>query len=419
MDRHGEPSNRPGDLGVTAGEGGILIVCLSSGFGGADVRVLQVARGLHGLCDYAVATLTGSPLAKKLEAAGLSVIGMGTSRTDPRLLLRFIALLRRRRFQVVDAHNPQSQLWSLLAARLASTPVRISSVHHVYGQTEGGAHKRLLYENILRLNRWLGCRFMAVSKEIVLDLERLGIDGDLVTHSDNAVEPAAPSAEVGAELRAELGWCKDHVVLGIFGRLAEQKGHRFLLESLAALKFGLPKLRCLVVGGGPLEAHLRQRVLALGLDGIVHFTGFRHDVIDLMHAVDLIAQPSLYEGLPYTVLEASSLGKPMILSAVGGIPDHFIDGRSALLIAPGDVGALTEAISRCCDNDADRIALGKAARRLVDERFSIEKVLQDSLALYQCDGLLAAASPSNPSLASPDPMVQDLQGQSLCRSAAG
>ncbi|MGI9500427.1 MAG: glycosyltransferase [Geminicoccaceae bacterium] len=417
MDRPQDPLNPLSERGVITGDGGILVVCLSSGFGGADVRVLQVARGLHGLCDYAVATLTDSPLAKKLEAAGLNIVGMGTSRADPRLLHRFIALLRCRRFQVVDAHNPQSQLWALLAARVAGTPVRVSSVHHVYGQTEGGAHKRLLYENILRLDRRLGCRFMAVSKEIVTDLKRLGIDGDLITHSDNAVEPAAPRADVGAKLRASLGWDAEHVVVGIFGRLAEQKGHRILLESLAALGTAFPKLRCLVVGGGPLEDDLRQQTSALDLNAVIHFTGFRNDVIDLMHAVDLIAQPSLYEGLPYTVLEASSLGKPMILSAVGGIPDHFVDGQSAILITPGDIGALTEAIRRCCKNDAGRTALGEAARRLVEERFSIEKVLQDSLALYQCDGLLASAPASDPPKVARG-MVQDVQGRSLCQSAA-
>lgn len=414
MDRPEDPSHTPSDRGLTADDGGVLIVCLSSGFGGADVRVLQVARGLHGLCNYAVATLTGSPLEQKLDAAGLNVIGMGTSRADPRLLPRFVTLMRRRRFQVVDAHNPQSQFWALLAARVAGTPVRLSSVHHVYGQTEGGRHKRLLYENILRLDRMLGCRFMAVSKEIVADLERLGISGDLVKHSDNAVEPASPSTHAGEELLASLGWGADPFVVGIFGRLAEQKGHHFLLESLATLRTAFPKLRCLVVGGGPLEDDLRQRARALDLDKIIHFTGFRNDVIDLMHTVDLIAQPSLYEGLPYTVLEASSLGKPMILSAVGGIPDYFADGQSALLIAPGDIGALTEAIRWCCENDAGRAALGEAARRLVEERFSIENVLQDSLRLYQRDDLLASASP----IAASANMVPDLQGRSLCRSAA-
>jgi hypothetical protein len=152
-----------------------LIVCLSAGFGGADVRVLQVASGLHGRRDYAVATLAGSPLQRKLRDAGLNVIEMGASRADPGLLRRFIALLRNGRFQVVDAHNPQSQAWALPAARAAGLPVLVSTVHHVYAMSDGGPLKRHLYQNVLRLNRMLGCRFVTVSEEIARSLDRLGI----------------------------------------------------------------------------------------------------------------------------------------------------------------------------------------------------------------------------------------------------
>lgn len=380
--RAGSALSVPACERAVAGQGAVLIVCLSSGFGGADVRVLQTAKGLHGRRDYAIATLTGSPLSRKLRAAGLNAVEMGSSRMDPGLLLRFIRLIDSGRFEVVDAHNPQSQFWALLAARLTHTPVRLSTVHHVYAKSDGGLHKRLLYQNILRLNRWLGCRFIVVSKEIATSLYRLGIKKNRVLISDNAIDVGETSGAAGYQLRAELGWTSDYNVIGIFGRLAPQKGHAALLQSLARLRTEQPNLRCVVVGAGDLRPSLESLAADLGLTSIVHFTGFRDDVLDLMQAVDLVCQPSIYEGLPYTVLEAAALAKPMILTAVGGIPDHFVHGETARILAPHDVDGLCHELAWCCNNAAVLDAMGKAARTMIDDCFSLKKVLEQTCAAY-------------------------------------
>jgi glycosyltransferase involved in cell wall biosynthesis len=359
----------------------VLIVCLSSGFGGADVRVLQMAAGLHGRRDYAVATLTGSPILQKLREKGLNAIEMGRSRADPRLLGRFLTLLRSGRFQVVDAHNPQSQFWALIAARLANIPVLVSTVHHVYAKSDGSAPKRRLYRSVLALNRALGCRFVTVSKEIAASLEQAGIDAGRMIVSDNAVDMAAPDLGAALALRQKLGW-NGKTVVGIFGRLAPQKGHADLLEALSRLTAEQNDLRCLVVGSGDLMAPLTARTKEQGLEGRVHFTGFRDDVPALMQVVDIICQPSLYEGLPYTVLEAAALGKPMILSRVGAIPDHFEHARSARLIEPGDVPGLVRELRWCCRNAEAGEAMGLAARSLVQGRFSLKRVIAETTAVY-------------------------------------
>ena len=367
---------------VVAGHGAVLIVCLSSGFGGADVRVLQIAGGLHGRRDYAVATLTESPLSRKLRAAGLNAVEMGSSRMDPGLLVRLIRLISNGRFDVVDAHNPQSQFWALLAAWFARASVRLSTVHHVYAKSDGGPHKRFLYQNIIRLNDWLGCRFIVVSKEIAMSLYRLGIEKNRVLISDNAIDLDETSGSAGRQLRAELGWTSNHNVIGIFGRLAPQKGHAYLLKSLARLLTEQPNLRCLVVGTGDLQTMLESLAADLGLASVVHFTGFRDDVLDLMQAVDIVCQPSIYEGLPYTVLEAAALGKPMILTAVGGIPDHFTHGETARILAPHDLDGLCHELAWCCNNDAALEAMGKAARTMINDRFSLKNVLEETCAAY-------------------------------------
>ncbi|NJO36498.1 MAG: glycosyltransferase family 4 protein [Rhizobiales bacterium] len=101
-----------------------------------------------------------------------------------------------------------------------------------------------------------------------------------------------------------------------------------------------------------------------------------------MWEVDVICQPSLYEGLPYAVLEAAALGKPMVLSAVGAIPDHFEHGRTARLLEPRDVEGLAHELRRCCRNVVSRTDMGLAARAMVQQRFSLKRVVDETCALY-------------------------------------
>jgi glycosyltransferase involved in cell wall biosynthesis len=358
----------------------VLLVSLSRRFGGADVRVIQLARGLHTRGRrYAVATLTGSPLYQKLTAEGLKAIELGRVRASPMLLVRLLRVIRQNGFAVVDTHNPQSQFWGLAAATLAGAHVRISTVHSIYGKADAGPLHRALYLSVLRLNRLLGCQFITISKEISDHLRELAIPAARMRLITNGIEDQ--SGVPTSPVKAELGWGDDDWIVGIFGRLTPIKGHKILFEAIRKLG-GDGQIRCLVVGDGPSAADLSELAQTQRLNDIVHFTGFRSDVSSLMRACSVICQPSFSEGLPFSVLESAALGKPLVISAVGALPDHFEHRRTACMVPPGDVDALVAELAWCRRNPAAASQMGNAASALIAAGFNIDNMLAETFAIY-------------------------------------
>ena len=141
----------------------VLIVDLAKRYGGAEVRVLDTARSLDGRYPYAVATLEGSPLHQRLEAAKLVSLPVPFSRSDPRVLFFVRRAVRQEGYLIVDAHNVQSQFWGHLAAMLAGAK-KVSTVHSAYRLEHNNSLKGRMYELVLRLNAQAGGRFVVESK---------------------------------------------------------------------------------------------------------------------------------------------------------------------------------------------------------------------------------------------------------------
>jgi glycosyltransferase involved in cell wall biosynthesis len=144
-----------------------------------------------------------------------------------------------------------------------------------------------------------------------------------------------------------------------------------------------PALRIVFVGDGALEPALRAEVSQRSLEKSVRFLGFRKDLVEVMSAFDVFALPSLAEGTPMVVYSAMALGLPIVASAVNGVAEILENERCALLIKPADAGELTTAIDRLLAAPALGRALGDAARRRVEERYSAEKSVKIFESLYQ------------------------------------
>lgn len=360
----------------------VLIVCLSRRFGGAEVRVLQTAGALRGRCRHAVAVLEGSPLHRKLTEAGCPVLPFAYGRGDSRLFFALRRAIRSGNFSVVDAHNPQSQFWGLMAAASLRVPAMVSTVHSSYGQTDRGV-KKVLYEGVLRLNRLFRCRFIAVSEAVRDYLPGLGIPSRSITLVHNAVPVAGgPVLSGSPAVKESLGWRGDDYLVTAVGRLEPVKGHAFLIKALGSAVRERPRLRCLFVGEGRLRPELEALARKMDLGRHARFMGFRDDVIDILRGSDAFCMPSLSEGLPYALLEACSLGLPVLASAVGGIARLIEDGMTGILVPPEDVEALSGGLCALIDDPGAAKAMGMAAFRMVQERFSPGWMLAQTLGVY-------------------------------------
>ena len=161
--------------------------------------------------------------------------------------------------------------------------------------------------------------------------------------------------------------------LGAISRLHRAKGLVHLLRALRLLRDALPEAPLLVLAGdGPERANLEQEADRLGLRESVRFLGVRRDIPDLLRSLDVLVIPSLWEGIPATLLEAMAAGVPTVASNVGGIPEVVTHGRTGLLVPPGDPAALSEAVLRLMQDDGLARRIASDARALVHDRFSFQ-----------------------------------------------
>ncbi len=166
-------------------------------------------------------------------------------------------------------------------------------------------------------------------------------------------------------VRREFGLSCDHVVVGLIGRVCQQKGQQDLIAAAKHLASRQPNLRYLLVGDHEdkdLSHRLRGEVSAAGLGDVVYFTGFRRDMANVYAALDILAAPSRWEGFGLMLVEAMAVGVPIVATNVGAIPDVLDGGRSGLLVEPQQPAGLAEAIIRLVEEPALRRALSAPAK---------------------------------------------------------
>ncbi len=173
-------------------------------------------------------------------------------------------------------------------------------------------------------------------------------------------------------LREEYGFPPEAQIVGVVARLEHEKGHPTLLDAWPGVLRRVPNARLLVIGEGSRRAELEAQAAALGVAAEVVFTGRRDDVPAVTAALDVAVLPSYREAQGLTILEAMALSRPVIASAVGGIPEVIEDGRTGILVPPHDSEALGSAIIRLLTDHAYADMLARGGHDLVHERFCVE-----------------------------------------------
>lgn len=288
-----------------------------------------------------------------------------------------IARLKGRRIDVLHINNgghpgASSCVAALLVSRLLDAK---STVYVVNNLARGydGVDRRLDWP-VDFLMRGMGALFVTGSEAAGKRLsEVLGIPKRKAIPNGVGARPVLEDARA---LRKRIGAPEDRTLAAVVAVLEERKGHKILFQALRAMT-NPPFVA--IEGEGPLEAELKDA--AKGLD--VVFLGKETRVFDLMNAADYLVLPSIGgEDFPNVVLEAMSLGKPAIASAVAGVPEQFEDGVQGLLVPPGDAKALAEALRRAEDAGA-RARWGQAGRERWRSRFTPEAAADRWLGLYR------------------------------------
>jgi glycosyltransferase involved in cell wall biosynthesis len=211
-------------------------------------------------------------------------------------------------------------------------------------------------------------------------------------------------------VRPPAGWpagFEGKPVAGFFGRISPEKAPFDFLEIAKKIVRDLPAARFVMAGDGPDLEAVRRRIRKLGLTEIVHAAGFVEGVHDWMDACGIVILCSKIDGMPLTVLEAQALGKPVVASRVGSVPEMILDGETGVLCEPGDTGAFASAAVRLLTDKALRERMGEAARRHIYNQFREEIMLEQYFRLFE---RIAGRSSGGPLAAAGVPAPQATPG---------
>ncbi len=300
-------------------------------------------------------------------------------RVDRDVLGRLHDYLERRRIALVWSVNQFPMLYTRLAGRKLSLPLRhVVSVNTTDFHSSYERLQMLLYAPLMRHADTVVFGSFAQQRAWVRRY-RLHADRTTVIYNGVDLDYYTPADLTGTPPRSGR-----ELTLGMVAQFRPEKGHRVLLDAIARLRQEGLAVRLLLVGDGPQLATVRGLVHSMGLGEAVQFTGRSGDVRPLLSSMDLFVLPSLaVETFSNAALEAMATGLPVILSDIGGASEMIVHGECGFLCPPGDSMALTVAIRRLTDPETRR-AFSAAARARVATRFSVDTMVQHYEAVLRC-----------------------------------
>lgn len=221
-------------------------------------------------------------------------------------------------------------------------------------------------------------RFCCVSREIAQAATRWGtIPTKKIDIVPNGIDPDRANGSPRDEVRAKLGLSPRAFLVGTVGRLAEVKRQDVLIRAFALLHVKVPESHLVLVGDGPDRVALEALAMSTGVADRVHFVGYQNNPEEYFRALDVFALTSRSEGFPVSLLEAWSAGRPVVSTAVGGIPEVVVDGETGILVPVGDDGALASAFIRIHSEPGLAAKLGLAGRASLLNKYSLDSTYDE------------------------------------------
>ena len=352
----------------------VLVLIKGLGIGGAEKLISEGARYWdRSSYDYHVAYVLPwkDQLVAEIQDLGIPVRCVGGAKGSMRVaainLRRLVAELQP---DLIHVHSPAVAV----IARLLGVPV-------VYTEHNVADSYRSPTAQLNRLTYRRNARVIAVSDRVAESLaEYAGPDPVVVTNGVSV--SVAP--EDAAAARAELGLEAGVRLIVHVGNIRPHKGHTTLIA--AAAKLDPATVQVVSIGGEKYDGDLdrvRREAAEAGADGVVRFLGRRSDALAFVAAADMFVNPADVEGLPVAVLEAMALEKPIVATAVGGVPSIIKDRETGLLVPPKDPAAIAHGITELISNPELGAQLAAAARSLVEAEFGLERMVRQNEREYQ------------------------------------
>lgn len=352
--------------------------------GGAEKVLLSLVKKLdRDKYQVIVAYLKGEgKLAEDFRDAGIKVFNLKMrNRVDLGAIICLYRLLKKGNIKILHTHLIQADMYGFLAGKMAGVPIIISTKHNP-------DEFRKKFSIPVRLDGIFGNhsdRIIAVSqavKDFFIKWERISTGKFTVIHNGIDLEEFNFDTDIPGK-KKELGIDLSSKIVGMVGRLDHQKGHRFFLQAMPEIIKAVPEVKFLIVGDGPLRGKLEELGRELKVDRQVIFTGGRRDIPEIISIMDVFVLPSIFEGFGIVLLEAMTMGKPVVASRVGGIPGIVTPGLNGLLVEPARPLEIAASVVKLLKEPAEAKRMGNAGREEVKRRFTVETMVKKIDRLYK------------------------------------
>ncbi|MFH1704114.1 MAG: glycosyltransferase [Nitrospirota bacterium] len=362
----------------------ILHIYQNSKIGGVQQQLLSLLKAYNREWFHPIFCCLGpkEEMGKEIEGTGIEFIPLNKlryNRFSSGIVLELHRLMKKKQIHVVRTHRYRSNLYGRLAAFFAGVPVIIASVHDNY-RTDKRPKRRIMNRILSKITD----KIVAVSEDVKEDIMRYDrIDPSKIEVIPNGIDVERFNPEKNTtDIRKEFSLEEDDIVIGFIGRIVTAKGLEYLLDALPYLKGEFKSIKLLIVGEGSLVEKLKERAKKNNIFDNILFTGKRRDIPEILASINIFVMPSIAEGFPNALLEAMAMGKPIVTTEVGGIPEIVKNGFNGLLVPPRDTLSLSKAIKELISNDQLAAKMGQAASNLVRDNLSIKAIAQKWQSLY-------------------------------------
>lgn len=368
----------------------VLHLLYTMAYGGVETVIINWLRTLDRkhvdprLVIFSNPDQSEKPFCEAAQAAQLTVETIPWSRYKPvfQAVSALVRICKAHRVEVIHTHNAYANLVGWIAARRLG--IRVLSTVYVWDGPGFGIRRRLLQWLDAGLLRFFD-KVTAQCRQTMDESRQFGLDPaamDLLPSGFSAT-PAKLSLAQRTALRTERGISPEQVVVCNVARFYPEKAQAFMLRCWKRVVVACPQARLWIYGVGPLENDLLSLRDKLGLQQSVSFLGFASHLATELELCDIQLHPSFAEGVPIAVCSGMAAGLPVLATRVGGLPEVIEHGSNGILVPVSDEDGLVRELTGLISTPSRRRSLGEAARRFIEQEYSLEAAGEKLCAVYR------------------------------------
>ncbi|MFP5274702.1 glycosyltransferase [Coleofasciculus sp.] len=361
----------------------ILMLSTCMGLGGADQQILYLVRTLLKR-GYEIQIVSMTPLGamgKEAQSEGLPIQSLNMKRgvPDPKAIFKLARILHQLQPDILHSHMVHANFLARVSRLFSNVPVLVCTAHNI---NEGNRWREVIYYLTDSLCE-ITTQVSQAGAERYVNIKAVPTTKNRVIPNGIDIQKFKPNLEAKQRLRHELSLERQFIGLAV-GRFRPPKDYPNLLQAFSRIKVNSINTVLIIVGEGSLKPEMKALGKTIGIHEQVKFLEPRRDIPDLMNIADVYVMSSAWEGMPMVLLEAASVGLPIVATDVGGNREIVLDGKNGFLVPPRHPDALAQALERMMNlSPQERQQMGQFSRKHVELNYSIERVVDRWEELYQ------------------------------------